>query len=166
MRGSEMRIRDVPLRIVRTRYKLLYFVVWFGLGVLLGRLVYPVMPEVLKVIVGNLAFIGLVVVALRSFRGASEPVEPPRAWWRMTGTVRSSIVVAVLLFLLNVISIPGIIGRKPAPTPVGIADLVLTGIEYLALVVLYINSAVRLHRSPDPIAQKPVTLAEPLKGVD
>ena len=161
-----MRIRDVSLRIVRTRYKLLYFVVWLGLSLLLGKWVYPVMPEVLRVIIGNLVYIAFVVVALRSFRGASEPVEPPRAWWRMTGTVRSGIVLAVLLFLLNAISIPGIIGRTPTQTPVGFVDLVLSGIENLALVVLYINSAARLHGSPDPVAQKAVRLAGPLKGLD
>ncbi len=161
-----MRIKDVPLRIVRARFKLLYFVVWVGLSLLLGRWVYPLMPEVLKLVIGNLVYIALVVLALRSFRGASEPVEPPRAWWRMTGTVRSGIVLAVLLFMASAISIPGIIGRTPAPTPVGFVDLVLSGIENLALVVPYINSAARLHRSPDPVAQKPVTLAEPLNGLD
>jgi len=161
-----MQIPDVPLRIVRTRYKLLYFVVWFGVGLLLARWVYPAIPEVLKVILGNLMFIALVVVAIRSFRGSSEPVAPPRAWWRMTGTVRSSVVLAVLVFLTCAISIPGIIGRTPAPTLVGLAGLVLSQIENLALVVLYINSAVRLHRSPDPVALRPVALAEPLKGLD
>jgi hypothetical protein len=33
-------------------------------------------------------------------------------------------------------------------------------------VVLYTNSAVRLHRSPDPAARKPVEPAELLKGLD
>ncbi len=163
-----MRIKDVPLRIVRTRYKLLYFVVGLGLGFLLGKWVYPSMPEMLKLVIANLVFIAFVVVGLRSFRGASEPVERPRAWWRMTGTTRSGIVLAILTFLSAGASLLTLAGwtSHVALTPVGFVDTAFGVVEYLALAALYVNSAVRLHRSPDPVAQKPVTLAEPLKGLD
>jgi hypothetical protein len=159
-----MWIKDVPLRIVRARFKLLYFVVWVGASLLFARFIWPFLPDVLGAVLAHLLFIGLVVVAVRSFRGASEPVEPSRAWWRMTGTVRSSVVLGVVTLLF------GGIGFLPlathASTPVGSVSSVIGNIEYLALAVLYLNSAIRLRRAPDPERLQPVTLAEPLKGLD
>ena len=159
-----MWIRDVPLRIVRARFKLLYFVVYVGVGLLFARFVWPFLPDVLGAVLGHLLFIVFVVVAVRSFRGASELVEPSRAWWRMTGTVRSSVVLAVLTFL------SGAIGFLPfatqAWTQVRFVSAEIGNVVYLALAALYLNSAIRLHRAPDPERLKPVTLADPLKGVD
>ncbi|MES1169058.1 MAG: hypothetical protein ABUL47_00040, partial [Leifsonia sp.] len=99
-----MQIWDVPLRIVRKRYKLLYFVAWVVVGVLLTRLFYPFVPDLVGLVVGHLLFLALVVIAVRSFRGSREPVERPRAWWRMTGTVRSGVVMAVLFVLVTALS--------------------------------------------------------------
>ena len=163
-----MPIRDVPLRIVRARYKLLYFVVWLGLGLLLARWIYPLMPEVLKLIAGNLLFIALVIVAVRSFRGATEPVEPPRAWWRMTGTVRSGIVLAVLTSLSALSLLLTLLGwpHSSRLSEVGRVDEAIGVAEYLALAVVYVNSAVRLRRSPDPVVPRRGTLAKPLAGLD
>jgi len=159
-----MQIPDVPLRIVRTRYKLLYFVAWVGVSLLFARWVWPFLPDVLGAVMAHLIFIALVFVAVRSFRGASEPVEPPRAWWRMTGTVRSSVVLAVLAFL------SGGIGLLPfsthASTPVGFVSGEIGNVVDLALAALYLNSAIRLHRSPDPAAQKPVALADLLESLE
>ena len=161
-----MPIRDVPFRIVLARYKVLYLVGWVAFGLLLGRFMYPLMPGLLPVIIGNLVFIALVVVAVRSFRGASEAVAPPRAWWRMTGTVRSALVVAALLLVVQLLSLSDEIGGTPGPTPLEVLQAVLNGVENLVLIALYINSAVRLHRSPDPVVQKPVTLPDRLINFD
>jgi hypothetical protein len=159
-----MPIRDVPLRIVRGRYKLLYFVAWVGVSLLFGRWVWPFLPDVLGAVMAHLIFITFVVVAVRSFRGATEAAEPSRAWWRMTGTVRSSVVLAVLTFL------SGVIGFLPfstqASTPVRFVSGEIGNVIDLALAALYLNSAIRLRRAPDPERREPVTLAEPLKGLD
>jgi hypothetical protein len=159
-----MNIPDVPLRIARARYKLLYFVGWVGVSLLFARWIWPLLPDVLGAVMAHLIFIAFVVVAVRSFRGASEPVEPSRAWWRMTGTVRSSVVLAVLTFL------SGGIGFLPfstqALTPVRFVSGEIGNVIDLALAALYLNSAIRLRRSPDPVMSEPVEFAEPLKGLD
>lgn len=41
-------------------------------------------PDGLAPLIGALWFLAVVVVGVRTFRGPGEPVEPPRAWWRMT----------------------------------------------------------------------------------
>lgn len=41
-------------------------------------------PDGLAPFIGALWFLAVVVVGVRTFRGPGEPVEPPRAWWRMT----------------------------------------------------------------------------------
>ena len=161
-----MPIPDVPLRIVRKRYKLLYFVAWVVVTQLF-RWISSLLPLVPSVVIRHLVFIGLVFVAVRSFRGSGEPIAPPRAAWRMTGTVRSAIVLAVLILLATALGLIGIAtSARYVWTPVFAGDVVASNLENLALVALYINSAIRLHRSPDPVVPKPVTLAEPLPGLD
>ncbi len=163
-----MQTWDVPLRIVRTRFKLLYFAAWLATSLVQGLLFRLFVPELQRVVLGELAFVAFVVVAVRSFRGPSELVAPPRARWRMTGTVRSGVVLAVLTALGSFSLLLSLLG-VPHPhrlTFVGAVDEAVGVVEYLALAVLYINSAVRLHRSPDPAKPAPVTLAEPLKGLD
>ena len=161
-----MQTWDVPLRIVRTRFKLLYFAGYLVVGVLLTRLFYPFVPDLVGLVVGHLLFLALVVIAVRSFRGSREPVERPRAWWRMTGTVRSAVVLAVVFLLSTVIGSADLaIPRRPISLGNAVSDVVNI-LESLALALLYINSAVRLHRSPDPAEAAPVTLADPLPGLD
>jgi len=163
-----MQTWDVPLRIVRTRFKLLYFAAWVATSLVEGLLFRLFVPELQRVVLGELTFIALVFVAVRSFRGASEPVDPPRAWWRMTGTVRSSVILAVLMVWSSASLLTSALGwpHHSRLTWVGRFDEAFSSVEYLALAVLYVNSAVRLHRSPDPAAQKPVALADPLEGLD
>jgi len=161
-----MQTWDVPLRIVRTRFKLLYFAAYVLWGVLLSVAIPPSTPEPVRATVGNLAFIAFVFVAVRSFRGADEPIQPPRAPWRMTGTVRSAVVLAVVFFFVTALGIVGSLTSRHAPTAVGAVSAVVDDVENVVLAVLYINSAVRLHRSPDPVIPKPVILADPSQGLD
>jgi hypothetical protein len=161
-----MQTWDVPLRIVRTRYKLLYFVAYPVEGLLLNIEVPPITPHLVQVALGNAGFIVFAYVAVRSFRGRDEPIGPPRAPWRMTGTVRSAVALAVVFLLSTVIGIVALASpRHPVSLGNAIWDVVNI-LEFLALAVLYINSAVRLHRSPDPATPSPVTLADPLPGLD
>ena len=157
----------MTLRIVRARYKLLYFLAWGGLNLLLATRVYPYLPFVLVEIIGNAVFVVVVYVAIRSFRGAREPLEPERAWWRMTATVRSSVVMASVVAVITVLGVLSftIWSRVPL-TSERIVDLILDTVEYLTLAALYVNSAVRLHRSPDPVTDVPVTTAPPIEGLD
>jgi len=161
-----MQTWDVPLRIVRTRFKLLYFVAYFVEGVLLRVLLPPATPDVLWVGSGHLLFILFVFVAVRSFRGRDEPIDPPRAPWRMTGTVRSAVILAIVLLVLVTVDVVDFATSRHAVTLVHAVSSLFTDLENLVLAVLYINSAVRLRRSPDPIVPKPVILADPVTGLD
>ena len=157
----------MQLRIVQTRYKLLYFLGWGALTLLLGTRVYPFLPFLLTETIGNAVFVVAVIVAIRSFRGSSEPLEPERAWWRMTATVRSAVVMASVVLAVTVLgTLSFTIWSRVGLTPERIVDLSLDTIEYLALAALYVNSAVRLRRSPDPIQTVPVTTAPPITGLD
>lgn len=161
-----MQTWDVPLRIVRTRFKVLYFVAFVAEGLLLRIEIPPATPQTLQAVFGNVIFIAFFFVAVRSFRGRREPVQPPRALWRMTGTVRSAIVLAVFLLLATAGSVVAV-ATPSHPLTLGYAIwAVINILENLALAVLYVNSAVRLRRSPDPIVPKPVILADPVTGLD
>ena len=161
-----MQTWDVPLRIVRTRFKLLYFAAYAVEGVLLRVVLPPLTPEPLWLFTGHLCFIAFVFVAVRSFRGRGEPIQPPRAAWRMTGTVRSAVILAIVLLVLVAAGIVDFATPRHPVTLVHAVSSLLTDLENLALAVLYINSAVRLRRSPDPIVPKPVILADPVTGLD
>ena len=162
-----MRIRDVPFRIVRTRYKLLYFVVWFGVVFLLGRWIYPNLPDLVVSVVSPVVFIAFFVVAVRSFRGGREPAIPRRPWWRLTGGVPSGFVIAVLGVLFAAIGVLEFFGWYPRESPSRPFHLgdVVNVLFWLAISGLYLHSSFRLRRAPDP-APSPVELAEPLKGLD
>ncbi|MDO9398121.1 MAG: hypothetical protein Q7T71_16370, partial [Herbiconiux sp.] len=49
--------------------------------------------------VAVLAFWAWIVVGARLFRGDGEPVEPPRAWWRLTAAPKAGFVIAGVLLL-------------------------------------------------------------------
>ena len=163
-----MRIRDVPLRIVRTRYKLLYFVAWFGVEFLLGRWVYPNLPAAVGLVGTPIVFLAFFIVAVRSFRGAHEAVVPSRPWWRLTGGVSSGFVLAVLWVLFAGIGVLEFLGVYPRESPSRAHDLadVANAIIWLVFAGLYAHSSIRLRRDPGAGASAPVTLAEPLKGLD
>ncbi|WP_165063346.1 hypothetical protein [Marisediminicola senii] len=46
--------------------------------------------------------VGLLVLCTRTFRGAGEPVEPSRPWWRLTGGPPSGFVMAALFALQGI----------------------------------------------------------------
>ena len=57
----------------------------------------------------GLAFV-LVLVGTRLFRGADEDPNAPRLWWRMTGGVRSGVVLGMIFALVAIISGSGFVG--------------------------------------------------------
>jgi hypothetical protein len=157
------------LRIVRTRYKLLYFVVWLAVTYVFSRYIYPHWSEIPRLVSAQVLSTGFTVLAIRSFRGRSEPVAPPRPWWRMTGGV----VSGFLLGGLWLVSIPLLIlvqlGVWPTPTvaepPVEFG--VNTAINAV-LAALFIHSAIRLRRAlpDDPkLREAMIRTAPPVKGL-
>lgn len=159
------------LRIVRTRYKLLYLAVWIGVTVVVRTWVFPHVSAVVVLVVSPVVFLGFFVVAVRSFRGAREPVYPPRAWWRVTGGVPSGFVLAVLWLALAAVGVLQFVGLYPWESqhlyrnPTDLANALL----WLAISAFYFSSAIRLRRwsrvHPD-LPVEVVTTAAPLKGVE
>jgi hypothetical protein len=95
----------------------------------------------------TLAFV-LVLLGARLFRGVDEDPVPPRPWWRMTGGVRSGVVLGVLLALVAITSATGYVGitlstlvsRGTANLPALLVNTVLAAI----LSYLYFRSSRRL----------------------
>jgi hypothetical protein len=95
----------------------------------------------------SLAFV-LILLAARLFRGSAEDPVPPRPWWRMTGGVRSGIVLGSLFALIALASAAGWVGLslstlvKQGTTnlPSLLVNTVLSGI----LAYLYFRSSRRL----------------------
>lgn len=72
-------------RITTAQAKVGYVVGATVVEVLLALLLFALgMPDGAVPFLSALGLIAMVVVGVRLFRGDDEPVEPPRAWWRMT----------------------------------------------------------------------------------
>ncbi|POH64636.1 hypothetical protein C3B61_12160 [Cryobacterium zongtaii] len=135
------------LRIRKTRWKVAYIAA--GLTVLaLNSAAFPhTVTNPIFAVEGILLYLLLYFGGVRSFRGADEPVEPPRAWWRMTSRPRAGFVVGSLLVLS--------VANWMFSVATGATDVALAGvlgvIADALLAFLYFRSSVRLHRVPPRI---------------
>lgn len=92
---------------------------------------------------GQVLAIAGILWCTRVFRGPSEDVRAPRAWWRATEKPAAGFVVgAVLLF-----SIANVAVADPAPTA---ASAAVSVILLLAAAAWFFHSSVRLARRPAP----------------
>jgi hypothetical protein len=141
------------LRIRRTRWKVLYTAGAVVLIFTANALLLPrVLPGLLALIAGDLLVMAVFFIGTRSFRGAGEPVAPPRALWRMTSKPRSGFVIASLFVVSATGNVFSSITRPVDELPA----YVLSGIVDASLALLYLRSSVRLTRNP------PETVAEPM----
>ena len=93
------------MRIVRKRWKFVYIV--GGYAALWGiARVTENLPVPIYVGLDYILWFVYIMVAVRSFRGRDEPLEPPRPWWRMTArpaagfNLGALFVLAAFLFAL------------------------------------------------------------------
>lgn len=115
-------------------------------------------------VVAVLAFWAWIVVGARLFRGDDEPVDPPRAWWRLTAKPTAGFVIAGLLGVqvLGAVVTAWVAGLA---TDAGVrSDVVTAGVAasgaatsgaaaFAAAVaaVAYLHSSIRLRaEEPDP----------------
>jgi hypothetical protein len=150
--------RLLQVRITKWYFKTLFMVVVYfvGLGIH-GLLTVVTAPALLVSLVGSLVVLAQFVLGARLFRGRDEPIEPSRAWWRMTSRAPLSWVLGAL-FAMGAIDAPLAIiraatGDAPAMArvqPTKAADLIINGVEIAILAFLYLNSAVRLRKLPKP----------------
>jgi hypothetical protein len=150
---SGPRIRPWPV-------KLAYVVASIAAVYLIAAI--PVGPTWAGILRSVLAFV-LILVAARWFRGVDEELLPPRPWWRMTGGVRSGVVLGALFALVAIVSALGYVGLSLSTLvregttnlPALLVNTVLSAI----LAYLYFRSSRRL-----VLERRAQTLAAAQKG--
>ena len=133
------------LRIRKTRWKIAYIAIGGVLFIILSIAIRPYMfPNPMYAVVANVLTVLLYFGGVRSFRGAGEPIEPPRAWWRMTSRPRAGFVVGSLLILsfANGVFMAASGSRDLTFT------FVLGALVDASLSFLYFRSSIRLRRVP------------------
>ncbi|WP_374008903.1 hypothetical protein [Leifsonia sp. LS-T14] len=73
-----------PLRVMNPWHKFGFIVAMLALNFALAALLRPGLPVVAAELILQVESTALLVALARSFRGADEPVAPPRPWWRLT----------------------------------------------------------------------------------
>jgi hypothetical protein len=78
----------------------------------------------------------LLIVGVRSFRGASESTAPPRAWWRMTERPVAGYLLAIYFTLQGV-------GYLLTPFAAPVIEILYLTVDAF-VVVAYLHSSIRL----------------------
>ena len=88
------------IRLRKTRWKVAYILIGVIALAAIEIAIRPFMfPNPMYAVVANLLTVLLYFGGVRSFRGVGEPIEPPRAWWRMTSRPRAGYIIGSLLVL-------------------------------------------------------------------
>ncbi|MFC9560091.1 hypothetical protein [Agromyces sp. NPDC056965] len=143
--------REPAFRIVRWELKVLYIVVAWIVGYALIDLLDALgAPGVALEIVNTIVNLAAFALAVRIFRGRGEPIDPPRAWWRMTAwptlSRRLGILCSVLAAMTVLGAILGALGVTALPSGVTLGLGVGTALQFGLLAFLYLNSAVHMAR--------------------
>lgn len=141
--------REAAFRIVRWELKVLYIVVAWIVGYALADLLRRL--DAAEIVIGIVTLVFDVVafaLAVRIFRGQGEPIDPPRAWWRMTGWRPLSRRLGVIFGALAAFSLVCVVGEsvgavEPANGAFGWLGLT---VQSGVLCLLYLNSAAQMTR--------------------
>lgn len=148
------------LRLRKTRWKIAYIAIGVGsLFVLNGGILSHLLPDPIYAVVANLLTVLLYFIGVRSFRGAGEPVQPPRAWWRMTSRPRAGFVIGSLLILSFA---DGVFVAVSGPSDLKFAG-VLSAIVDASLAFFYFRSSILLRRVP-PLTVQEAPHWKPIKS--
>ena len=128
------------MRIVRVRSKVLYFAAAFAISYPVDAILDRFTPVEASVLLNAAIGAAVYVAASRSFRGAGEPVEPPRPWWRMTARPKGSLVLAILCAAAVAVSF------LPLGVAVGVVQVVANITLWSMFAGLFFNSWLRLRR--------------------
>jgi hypothetical protein len=146
--------RILDLRIVRWQLKLLYVVGVIVIGWLIAALLRALGATALIVVIVTIPMdIAAFLLGARIFRGRGEPVQPTRAWWRMTARPTLSRRLGILFVVLFLVGVVGIIftaigvdGYRESAGGVDLTTSVFSALESALIAYLYLNSAARLKR--------------------
>ena len=111
-----------------------------GVGAVVGGLAGTDAGVVTGMVLLYLTPIVIVVFCVRTFRGPSEPVAPPRRWWRMTERPTSGFIVGGLFLVQTFTAITTVVDRGP------LLSLLATMPNAIAAVA-FLGSAIKLVRS-------------------
>jgi len=140
------------VRIRKTRWKVAYVVVSLTvLGVVGQLLLDPSYSTPLATLISDFLPLAIFAVGVRSFRGRGEPIAPPRAWWRMTSRPTAGIVIASVAALTSLVSLVSLPFTTSEAYPIDPLNYVISTTLTVIVIVAYVNSSVRLIRSPPPI---------------
>ena len=138
-------------RIRKTRWKIAYIAVGVVVIFVLEAAIRPyIFPNPIYPLIANLLDVLLYVGGVRSFRGAGEPIGPPRFWWRMTSRPRAGFVIGSLLILGTA---TGVYGAVSEPRDL-IFTYVLGAVLDASLAFFYFRSSIRLRRVPPKTVQE------------
>jgi uncharacterized membrane protein YfcA len=136
--------RSLP-RLHRWYGKLLYIIVAAGIYYVGGALAST---DNSRGILRSILVLLMILLAARFFRGATEPGDEPRAWWRMTGAPMAGFVLGVI-FGLGALAL--LVYEIALETDAMVRHfrtqepyVVVTCIVFAALAVLYLTSSIRL----------------------
>ncbi|WP_448003622.1 hypothetical protein [Agromyces bauzanensis] len=144
--------RILDLRIARWELKLLYVLGALLTVFLFGRAIRAIgVPDLAVSIAGSIIDVAAVLLGARIFRGRGEPIEPPRAWWRMTARPKLSRWLGGTFLVLAISSpISAALATSADRAGVDIPITIIGSLEFAVLAGLYLNSAIRLRRLPVP----------------
>ncbi len=139
------------VRIRKTRWKIAYIaagiVMLFALGSTNSWFQFP---NPLWGLANNILLVLIYLGGVRTFRGAGEPIQPPRDWWRMTSQPRAGFVIGSLLavsFASN--SFTAVSG----PPGAAFASTLDSAVD-AAMAFFYVRSSIRLRRVPPRTVQE------------
>jgi hypothetical protein len=138
-------VRWKPFRIFNPWLKLLAIVVAFGLRLIILWFIPLDFAPLAISLFAAASGLALIYGATRVFRVREEPLVAPRAWWRATGRPTAGFVIAAyIVFSVLVTYIRAALDGATLHA----VDLVLTGLSTGLLAAFYLNSSIRLLRSP------------------
>lgn len=145
--------RVLDLRIVRWQLKLAYVVGAYAIGLAIHwSLRLTGVPWLVVGLIGFGVDLAAILLGARIFRGKGEPIEPPRAPWRMTARPRLSRVLGILFVVFSAMLVLGLVlaalgvTAQAPDTAETIVGSVIGLVEYGLIGALYLRSAVRLRR--------------------
>ncbi|WP_368496305.1 hypothetical protein [Herbiconiux sp. A18JL235] len=145
------------LRIRRSGYKVLYvigaIIVIIAFGFFRQSLHLAEWPQA---VLGDLISVAAFFVGARVFRGRGEAIAPPRAWWRTTARPTAGFVLTAY-FLMTVVYT--FVTAVIDPT-VTLAATVVSALSGVLLAAAYLNSSVRLLRTPPPVVEEQPALSK------
>lgn len=152
--------RSGSVRIRRTGWKVLYVIAGLVVVEAVDQLIVALdLAQPLAKILSMLLFFGFVLLGARSFRGAGEAIEPPRAWWRVTARPTAGFLIAALSALFA-----GFAGALLVLRP---DDYVLnnvgSGIGYAIVAAAYLHSSIRLTRDPPAQLDEELLTRKPIR---